>query len=91
MAAPPPEDIIDVDRRVDAGQRMEMLGALHEWRDHAARRAGILPDAVCSVRHLGLLAENRPASAEEFCSLTGIGPLTAAQLYPSLAEVLNRL
>jgi len=91
IAAPPPQNIIDDDRRADAGRRTEMLEALHLWRDHAAHRAGILPDAICSVRHLGLLAENRPASADAFGSLTGIGPLTAARLYPSLAEVLNNL
>jgi DNA helicase-2/ATP-dependent DNA helicase PcrA len=84
---PPPGDlvVIDVERR----SQLELHEQLGAWRDHAARAAGILPDAICSTAMLKAIADQRPASVDELARLTGMGVLTATRLYPGIANVLD--
>ena len=85
--APPPAELVVIDpiRR----SQLELHDELNAWRDHAARAAGILPDALCSSAMLKAIAEQRPGSADELAQLTGMGMLTAGRLYPGIARVLE--
>lgn len=82
---PPPESLVAMTR----SDRSVALERLREWRDAAARAGGILPDAVCTDRTLGLIAEHRPASAEELDALTGLGALTSQRLFGRIRAVLS--
>jgi DNA helicase-2/ATP-dependent DNA helicase PcrA len=85
--APPPAELVVIDsiRR----NQLELHDELSAWRDHAARAAGILPDALCSSAMLKAIADQRPGSADELAQLTGMGVLTAGRLYPGIARVLD--
>ena len=82
---PPPESLVGMTRSA----RSITLERLREWRDAAARAAGILPDAVCTDQVLGLIAEHRPASARELDQLTGLGPLTSQRLFDRIDAALS--
>ena len=82
---PPPESLVGMTR----SPRSVTLERLHEWRDAAARAAGILPDAVCTDQVLGLIAEHRPATAEELDELTGLGPITSRRLFGRIDAALS--
>ena len=79
--APPPRR---VRARVDP-----LLGALHEWRDEAARRADILPIQLCSDRDLTSIASARPTTAEQLAAITSFGQITAERLAPQILEVVR--
>jgi DNA helicase-2/ATP-dependent DNA helicase PcrA len=82
---PPPESLVGLTRST----RSVTLERLREWRDAAARAAGILPDAVCTDQVLGLIAEHRPVSARELDELTGLGPLTSRRLFDRIDAALS--
>ena len=82
---PPPESLVGMTR----SSRAVTLERLQEWRDTTARAAGILPDAVCTDRALGLIAEHRPVSAEELDAVTGLGTLTSRRLFERLRSALH--
>lgn len=82
---PPPESLVGMTR----SNRTVTLERLKEWRAAAARGAGILPDAVCTDRALGLIAEHRPVSAEELDRLTGLGALTSRRLFDRIRSALS--
>jgi DNA helicase-2/ATP-dependent DNA helicase PcrA len=65
-----------------------LLTALREWRLHAARRADMLPDQLCSARDLSAIAAGRPADAAELEALTSFGPITARRLAPQILEIV---
>ncbi|MGA1051978.1 MAG: ATP-dependent helicase [Ilumatobacteraceae bacterium] len=69
--------------------RARTLDRLRTWRAEHARSSGILPDAVCPDRVLAIIAERRPASADELDDVTGLGALTARRLYPGIAAALE--
>jgi len=79
--APPPRR---VRARVDP-----LIGALHDWRDEAARRADILPGQLCSDRDLASIARERPATAERLAEVTSFGQITADRLAPQILEVVR--
>lgn len=83
--AGPPQELVHRER----SDRSIALERLREWRAAAARAAGILPDAVCTDRVLGDIAEHRPSSPDELDQLTGLGPITARRLYPGIARALS--
>jgi len=82
---PPPESLVGMTR----SSRALTMERLQEWRDATARAAGILPDAVCTDRTLGLIADHLPASAEELDRLTGLGALTSRRLFDRLHAALH--
>lgn len=82
---PPPESLVGMTR----SDRAITLERLHEWRDATARAAGILPDAICTDQMLGLIAERRPASADELDELTGLGALTSRRLFDRIDAALS--
>ncbi len=82
---PPPETLAGMTR----SNRAVTLERLQEWRAATARVAGILPDAVCTDRALGLIADHRPASAEELDQLTGLGAITSRRLFDRLRSALH--
>ena len=88
VAAPPPPSLLADGREREGTRRNATLAAMRTWREDAARRAGILPDALCTDRQLSLLVDHPPVSAVELAELTGLGQITAARLYPSLALAL---
>ena len=85
--APPPADLVVVD--ATRRSERELHDELGAWRDHAARAAGILPDAICSTAMLKAIADQRPTSVDELARLTGMGVLTASRLFPGIASVLD--
>jgi DNA helicase-2/ATP-dependent DNA helicase PcrA len=85
--APPPAELILID--TERRSELELHDDLGAWRDHAARAAGILPDAICSTAMLKAIAAERPASVDELARLTGMGLMTAGRLYPAIAKVLD--
>ena len=66
-----------------------VIGALHDWRDEAARRADILPAQLCSDRDLASIARERPTSAEELAAITSFGQITAERLAPQILDVVS--
>jgi DNA helicase II / ATP-dependent DNA helicase PcrA len=81
-AAPPPSDMIRARRPADP------LAALRAWRDEVARKAGIAPDAVCTVRALRTLAEHPPTDTDGIATVLGVSSSAAARLAPELLAVL---
>jgi DNA helicase-2/ATP-dependent DNA helicase PcrA len=81
----PPSDLVVPAR----SPRARTLDRLRAWRAEHARASGILPDAVCNDRILGLIAERRPATADELDDVTGLGALTARRLHPGIARALD--
>ncbi len=82
---PPPHELVSMTR----SDRLVMLERLRDWRSAAARANGILPDAVCTDRALGLIAEHRPASAEELDRVTGLGAITSRRLFSRIRSALD--
>jgi DNA helicase-2/ATP-dependent DNA helicase PcrA len=84
LRVPPPSELV--------GSRPSTTDAalhrLYEWRDHAARASGILPDALCSDKALALIAEHRPGSPDELDEVTGLGAITARRIYDGIAGAL---
>ena len=62
---------------------------LHAWRARAARAADLLPDQLCTDDALARLARTPPGDAGELSSLTGLGPLTAARVFPAVMAALD--
>jgi DNA helicase-2/ATP-dependent DNA helicase PcrA len=81
---PPPAELVGI----EPSAKDTALERLGEWRHHAARASGILPDALCSDKTLALIAEHRPASPDELDELTGLGAITARRLWPGIASAL---
>lgn len=82
---PPPQELLTAAR----SERSVALDRLRLWRAAAARSGGMVPDAVCTDHALGLIADRRPASADELDALTGWGPITSRRLYPPIREALD--
>jgi DNA helicase-2/ATP-dependent DNA helicase PcrA len=82
---PPPRELVKSART----GRAVTLERLVEWRAAAARAGGILPDAVCTDRTLGLIADHRPGSAEELDRITGLGALTSRRLFGRIQSALS--
>ncbi len=82
---PPPRELVSMTRST----RQVTLERLRDWRAATARSGGILPDAVCTDRALGLIAEHRPSSPEELDDLTGLGAITSRRLYRKICEALD--
>ncbi|NNE11167.1 MAG: ATP-dependent DNA helicase UvrD2, partial [Ilumatobacter sp.] len=82
---PPPEELVSVPRTT----RSVTLDRLREWRAATARLSGILPDAVCTDRALGLIAEHRPSSPEELDRLTGLGAITSRRLFDRMQAAID--
>ncbi len=57
-----------------------LLTALRDWRDQAARRAGVLPRQLCSDRDLAAIARHRPKTTEELADTTSFGTIMADRL-----------
>jgi DNA helicase II / ATP-dependent DNA helicase PcrA len=66
-----------------------LIGALHDWRDDAARRADILPTQLCSDRDLASVARERPTTVEQLAAVTSFGQITAERLAPEILEVVR--
>lgn len=81
--APPPASLRRERRRDDA-----LADALQTWRRDAARRAGALPEQICSDRDLKAIAEHRPDSPDALSAVTTLGPLTARRLAPEILDVV---
>ena len=71
------------------GRVVGNLERLVAWRDEAARVAGVLPPEVCSDADLAAIADGRPTTPAELATLTSMGPLTAARLFPSIDAALT--
>ena len=82
---PPPAGLLARTR----SPRQELLDRLAGWREHAARGAGILPNAVVPDHVLGLIADHRPATAAELDEITGIGAITSRRLFPGISAALR--
>lgn len=82
-AVAPPQELLRPRAAADV-----LADHLHAWRAGLARAADILPEAVCSDRVLTTIASARPGSAAELDEVTGLGAITSARLWPTLAEVL---
>ena len=82
---PPPRQLVGRERPAER----VALDRLREWRDHAARSAGVLPTAVCSDYVLTQIARRPPSSAEELDAVTGLGPMTSRRLFPGIAHALE--
>jgi DNA helicase-2/ATP-dependent DNA helicase PcrA len=67
----------------------QRAAALRSWRVSAARAASLLPDQICSDDDLTAIATSPPSSAEELTSLTTIGPIAAARLFPPIRKALD--
>jgi DNA helicase-2/ATP-dependent DNA helicase PcrA len=67
----------------------QRAAALRAWRVSAARAASLLPDQICSDDDLTAIATSPPSSAEELTSLTTIGPIAAARLFPPIRKALD--
>lgn len=81
---PPPPELL----RAGPSGADEVAQRLHDWRDHAARASGILPEALCTDQTLALIAERRPASPDELDAVTGIGAITARRIYDGIAVAI---
>jgi DNA helicase-2/ATP-dependent DNA helicase PcrA len=81
VAAPPPRR-----RRAATDPVGDRLRA---WRKDAARRAGILPEQLCSGRDLDAIARARPTTADELAEVTSFGSITAHRLAPDILAVLD--
>lgn len=62
---------------------------LAEWRDHAARAAGVLPDAICGRGVLDAIEQADPSTPIELDEATGFGAITSARLYPAIRAALD--
>ncbi|MGI9054080.1 MAG: UvrD-helicase domain-containing protein [Ilumatobacteraceae bacterium] len=62
---------------------------LRWWRQRAARAAGVLPAELCSDGDLAAIAAARPETPEALATVTGLGMLTAARLFPAVEAVLT--
>jgi DNA helicase II / ATP-dependent DNA helicase PcrA len=82
--APPAELVVPA-----RSLRDERLVRLRDWRAVAARKGGILPEALCSDAALAAIAESPPASADELDSITGLGPLTASRMIDGIRAALG--
>jgi len=82
LAAPPP-------RRRRAATADPLRDRLRHWRSDAARRAGILPDQLCSTRDLEAIARARPTTADELADVTSFGSITAHRLAPELLAIVG--
>ena len=49
----------------------------------------MLPPEVCSDADLAAIADGRPTTPAELATLTSMGPLTAARLFPSIGGGLD--
>lgn len=59
------------------------------WREHAARAANVMPDAICDDRVLDLIARSVPTTPDELAAASGLGVLTARRLFPGLHAALT--
>lgn len=84
---PPPQELASMTR----SDRQVTLERLRDWRSAAARAGGILPDAVCTDRALGLIADHRPASPEELDRITGLGAITSRRLFSRIRSALDEV
>jgi DNA helicase-2/ATP-dependent DNA helicase PcrA len=90
VVAPPPADVTRLVQPDPSVRRSrELQTRLSEWRDHTARAAGILPDAVCSDSVLAAIAGDPPASAEELAAVSGMGAITSTRLFPGIRAALD--
>lgn len=71
------------------GRPDPLVAALREWRDHAARRANVLPTQLCSDHDLAAIARERPDTAERLAETTSLGPMTAARLAPEILPLID--
>lgn len=74
--------------RADPAPRDHALDVLSEWRDDAARAAGILPDELCSHDDLRAIARERPQTPAALSAVTSFGVITASRLLPGIAAAL---
>ena len=93
VSSPPPV-APPADVRVALANRGSVVVAgrqarLHTWRERAARAADVLPDQLCTDDALARLARTPPGDAGELSSLTGLGPLTAARVFPAVMAALD--
>lgn len=66
-----------------------LRAALIQWRGTAAKRAGVVPEAICSDRALASIARERPRNVGELDRVTRWGPITSGRLLPELLEVYS--
>ncbi|MGI9032035.1 MAG: ATP-dependent helicase [Ilumatobacteraceae bacterium] len=64
------------------------IDVLNEWRERAARAAGVLPVELCSNADLEAIAAARPDTPQALADVTSFGVLTATRLFPAVHEVL---
>ena len=68
---------------------LERRRRLADWRAHAARAAGVLPEAICPDGLLDAIEAADPASPAELADATGFGAITAARLFPAIRTALT--
>ena len=85
----PPEALVTAMRSPERRDAKARHDAVAEWRAHTARRAGVIPETICSDRLVRQLAERRPSNVEELNELTGWGHLTCERLFPDLQQALQ--
>ncbi len=62
---------------------------LDEWRDAAARAAGVSPKVVCPDGVLAAIAAARPASTEALADVPGVGVLMARRFGPRILAAVS--
>ena len=82
--APPVELLTSPSRRDPAAD------ALHVWRARAAVAADILPTELCSDADLAAIATTHPIDADELATVTSMGVLTAARLFPGIRAAFDQ-
>jgi DNA helicase-2/ATP-dependent DNA helicase PcrA len=83
-ATPPPTSLRH--RRVAPDP---LLALLKQWRDDAARRAGILPEQICGDRDLNAIARHRPIDADALERATTFGSIMAERLAEQIVPIVR--
>jgi DNA helicase-2/ATP-dependent DNA helicase PcrA len=67
----------------------DLRSRLLEWRATRARRAGVLPEDVCSNRDVDVIVEHRPTTAAGIAEVTSMGPLTAQRYADEIVRLVT--
>jgi DNA helicase-2/ATP-dependent DNA helicase PcrA len=77
-------------RPAAGGDTSDVLVALRDWRQRAARDAQVAPHVVCHDATLAAIAAAMPATPAELLAIPGFGPVKAARYGEALLAVIAR-
>lgn len=87
--APPPQHVLGDRSTSPQAMTRRLHDALLDWRRHAARRASIAPEQLCTDAQLLAISRTRPRTADELVDATGLGRLTAMGIIDGITQVLD--